>query len=73
MAGPSLPSLLVPLALTIPICNILQLNGASGKTEVEIYCYTQSLAVSPDASFDWKLLLIGIVTTKGIRKKSPSY
>ena len=39
--------------------------------EDEFYCNTQSLAVSPDAPFDWKLLLIGIVSAKGIWKKVP--
>ena len=38
--------------------------------EDEFYCNTQSLAVSPDAPFDWKLLLIGIVSAKGIWKKA---
>ena len=30
--------------------------------------YTQSLKVSPIAPFNWKLLIISIVSTKGIRK-----
>ena len=32
--------------------------------EDEFYCNTQSLAVSPDAPFNWKLLQIGIVSAK---------
>ena len=39
--------------------------------EDEFYFNTQSLVVSPDAPFDWKLLLIGIVSAKGIWKKVP--
>ena len=39
--------------------------------EDEFYCNTQRLAVSPDAPFDCKLLLIGIVSAKGIFKKVP--
>ena len=33
--------------------------------------YTQSLKVSPEAPFNWKLLIIGIVSAKGIRKNVP--
>ena len=40
--------------------------------EDEFYWNAQSLVVSPDASFDWKLLLIaGVVSAKGIWKKVP--
>ena len=36
-----------------------------------IVCNTLSLVVSPEAPFNWKLLLIGIGSVKGIIKKSP--
>ena len=34
-------------------------------------CITQSLKVSPEASFNWKLLIFRIASTKGIRKNLP--
>ena len=37
----------------------------------DFYCNTQSLGVSPEALFNWKLLLIGIVSAKGIWKHVP--
>ena len=35
------------------------------------HCNAQSLGVYPEAPFNWKLLLIGIVIAKGIWKKHP--
>ena len=34
--------------------------------ENDFYCNSQSFRVSPEAPFNWKLLLIGIVSAKGI-------
>ena len=34
-------------------------------------CNNQSLKVSPETPFSWKLLIIGIVSAKGIRKNLP--
>ena len=39
--------------------------------ENDFHCYSQSLKVSPVAPFYWKLLIISIVRTKGIRKNIP--
>ena len=40
--------------------------------ENDFYCNTQSLGVCPKALFNWKLLLIGIVSAaKGIWKNVP--
>ena len=39
--------------------------------ENDFHCYSQSLKVSPEAPFYWKLLIIGKVSAKGIRKNVP--
>ena len=35
----------------------------------DFYCNSQSFRDCPEAPFNWKLLLIGIVSAKGIWKK----
>ena len=39
--------------------------------ENDLHCYIQSLKVSPETPFYWKLLIIGIVSAKRIRKILP--
>ena len=59
----------MPLVLNVPISNNFQLNGASGET-IKLWalhcCDSQSLIHSPEAPFNWKLLLIDTVNAKGI-------
>ena len=39
--------------------------------ENDFHCNSQSLKVSPEAPFNWKLLIFGIVSAKRIRKILP--
>ena len=59
----------MPLVLNVPISNNFQLNGTSGET-IKLWalhcCDSQSLIQSPEAPFDWKLLLIDTINAKGI-------
>ena len=61
----------IPLALTMPISNNFQSRRASGETPKLWVLQFQSLGVSPEAPFNWKLLPIGIISVKGIWKNAP--
>ena len=46
----------------------MELSEKLSNFDYQNKCNTQSLRVSPEAPFDWKLLLIGPVRVKGIIK-----
>ena len=48
-----------------------KLSNFDHYNESHFQCDTQSLKIFPEASLLWKLLIFGIVSAKGIRKKLP--